>query len=165
MKIEAVEFFYLSMPEVTEEADGSQDALLVRVAAGGHVGWGECEAAPLPSIAAFVCPMSHGVCHPVGHSVLGRTLDKVRDHARDADALEDDDAMLPGQPGGQLQFVRCAGVHGMCGAKGFRQCTGTRCRGACSTCTRWSRIMMVFIVFTCAASRSGSLATASRRTP
>lgn len=34
------------------EADGSQDALLVRVAVGGHVGWGECEAAPLPSIAA-----------------------------------------------------------------------------------------------------------------
>ena len=31
MKIEAVDFFYLSMPEVTTEADGSQDALLVRV--------------------------------------------------------------------------------------------------------------------------------------
>jgi L-alanine-DL-glutamate epimerase-like enolase superfamily enzyme len=65
MKIEAVDLFYLAMPEITTEADGSQDALLVRVAAGGHVGWGECEAAPLPSIAAFVCPMSHGVCRPV----------------------------------------------------------------------------------------------------
>ncbi len=63
------------MPEVTLEADGSQDALLVRVAAGGHVGWGECEAAPLPSIAAFVCPRSHGVCRPVADSVLGATLD------------------------------------------------------------------------------------------
>jgi L-alanine-DL-glutamate epimerase-like enolase superfamily enzyme len=56
MQIEAVDFFYLAMPEVTDEADGSQDALLVRVAAGGHTGWGECEAAPLPSIAAFACP-------------------------------------------------------------------------------------------------------------
>ena len=82
MKIEAVDFFYLAMPVVTTEADGSQDALLVRVAAGGHVGWGECEAAPLPSIAAFVCPMSHGVCRPVGASVLGQTLDSGVDIAR-----------------------------------------------------------------------------------
>ena len=81
MKIEAVDFFYLSMPQVTDEADGSQDALLVRVAAGGHVGWGECEAAPLPSIAAFVCPMSHGVCRPVGASILGRTLESPADIA------------------------------------------------------------------------------------
>ena len=44
------------MPEVTTDADGSQDALVVRVAAGGHVGWGECEASPLVSIAAFVTP-------------------------------------------------------------------------------------------------------------
>ena len=82
MKIEAVDFFYLAMPEITTEADGSQDALLVRVAAGGHVGWGECEASPLPSIAAFVCPMSHGVCRPVGASVLGQPLDGPADIAR-----------------------------------------------------------------------------------
>jgi L-alanine-DL-glutamate epimerase-like enolase superfamily enzyme len=81
-RIEAVDFFYLSMPVVTEEADGSQDALLVRVVAGEHVGWGECEAAPLPSIAAFVCPMSHGVCRPVAHSVLGQSLDGPADIAR-----------------------------------------------------------------------------------
>ena len=54
MKIESVDFFYLSMPDVTTAVDGSQDALLVRVVAGAHEGWGECEAAPLPSIAAFV---------------------------------------------------------------------------------------------------------------
>jgi len=35
MKIDSVDFFYLSMPEVTTEGDGSQDALLVRVAASG----------------------------------------------------------------------------------------------------------------------------------
>ena len=79
MRIEAVDFFYLSMPEVTTEADGSQDALLVRVAAGDQVGWGECEAAPLPSIAAWICPMSHGACRPVSASVLGRELNGPRD--------------------------------------------------------------------------------------
>ena len=82
MRIEAVDFFYLSMPEVTTEADGSQDALLVRVAAGGQVGWGECEASPLVSIAAFVTPMSHGVCRPVSNSVLGRSIETPADIGR-----------------------------------------------------------------------------------
>ena len=65
MPIEAVDFFYLSMPVVTDAGDGSQDALLVRVAADGLIGWGECEASPLVSIAAYVTPMSHGACKPV----------------------------------------------------------------------------------------------------
>ena len=82
MKIDSVDFFYLSMPVVTEAADGSQDALLVRVTAGGNQGWGECEAAPLPSIAAFVAPMSHGACRPVSASVLGERLEGPEDIAR-----------------------------------------------------------------------------------
>lgn len=79
MKIEAVDFFYLSMPVVTTAADGSQDALVVRVSAGGLTGWGECEASPLASIAAFVAPMSHGACQPVSASVLGRDLNGPED--------------------------------------------------------------------------------------
>ena len=90
MKIESVDFFYLSMPEVTTEGDGSQDALLVRVSAAGQVGWGECEASPLVSIAAFVCPMSHGACRPVGDSVLGQTLDSPADISRIATQIEYD---------------------------------------------------------------------------
>ncbi|MFM1855031.1 MAG: hypothetical protein RLZ83_340 [Pseudomonadota bacterium] len=81
MQIESVDFFYLSMPVVTTEADGSQDALVVRVSGGGLSGWGECEAAPLPSIAAYVCPMSHGACQPVAASVLGRRIDSPEDIA------------------------------------------------------------------------------------
>jgi len=53
----------------------------VRVAAGGRIGWGECEAAPLPSIAAFVCPISHGACRPVADSVLGARLEGPQDIA------------------------------------------------------------------------------------
>src|SRR6185437_12647062 len=82
LEIEAVDFFYLSMPEITLEGDGSQDALLVRVAAGGLVGWGECEASPLVSIAAAFCPRSHGACQPVLASVVGQRLDGVADIAR-----------------------------------------------------------------------------------
>ena len=34
VKIESVDFYYLSMPEVLDIGDGSQDVLLVRVQAG-----------------------------------------------------------------------------------------------------------------------------------
>src|SRR6185437_12386111 len=78
MKIEAVDFFYVSMPEVTTDADGSQDALVVRVAAGGLVGWGECEASPLVSIAAFITPMSHGACRPVAATVAYNSMDLLQ---------------------------------------------------------------------------------------
>ncbi|MBN9307412.1 MAG: mandelate racemase [Devosia sp. 67-54] len=82
MKVDSVDFFYLAMPQVTTAADGSQDALVVRVTAGPYQGWGECEASPLPSIAAFVTPMSHGACRPVSASVLGATLDGPDDIRR-----------------------------------------------------------------------------------
>jgi L-alanine-DL-glutamate epimerase-like enolase superfamily enzyme len=80
MKIETVDFFYLAMPQIRDIGDGSQDALLVRVRAdNGQEGWGECEAAPLVSIAAWCCPMSHSACKPVSDSVLGRTIDSPAD--------------------------------------------------------------------------------------
>jgi L-alanine-DL-glutamate epimerase-like enolase superfamily enzyme len=82
MKIESVDFFYLSIPEVRDIGDGSQDALLVRVRAGGYEGWGECESSPLPSIAAWVCPMSHSACKPVMASVIGQELYDVSDITR-----------------------------------------------------------------------------------
>jgi L-alanine-DL-glutamate epimerase-like enolase superfamily enzyme len=81
-KIEVIDFFYLAMPEILPIGDGSQDALLVRVAAGGQVGWGECEASPLVSIASLVCPMSHSACQPVQASVLGQSLEEVEDIVR-----------------------------------------------------------------------------------
>ena len=80
--IETVDFFYLRMAEVEAVADNSQDSLLVRVVAGGDIGWGECDAAPLVSIAAFIAPMSHGICRPVQDSVLGQPLDDPADIAR-----------------------------------------------------------------------------------
>jgi len=88
MKIETVDFYYLAMPTITTEGDGSQDALLVRVEAGGLVGWGECEASPLTSIAAYVAPMSHGACRPVRASVEGQELSAPADIARIARVIE-----------------------------------------------------------------------------
>jgi L-alanine-DL-glutamate epimerase-like enolase superfamily enzyme len=87
MKIDAIDFFYLSMPEVLDIGDGSQDALLVRIHAGGYTGWGECEAAPLPSIASLICPMSHSACKPVSESVLGQQLENTADIRRVGDLV------------------------------------------------------------------------------
>ena len=83
MKIAAVDFFYLAMPEIRDVGDGSQDALLVRVRSDdGFEGWGECEAAPLVSIAAWCCPMSHSACKPVSHGLLGQSINTPADIRR-----------------------------------------------------------------------------------
>ena len=74
MKIEAVDFFYLSMPEVWTSATAARMRCWCGSRPADHVGWGECEAAPLPSIASLVCPMSHSACKPVQDSVLGAKL-------------------------------------------------------------------------------------------
>ncbi len=80
--IDAIDFFYLSMPNVEDIGDGSQDALLVRVCAGEYEGWGECEASPLVSIASLICPMSHSACKSVSAGVLGQKLEEISDIAR-----------------------------------------------------------------------------------
>ena len=71
--------------------------------AGEHVGWGECEAAPLVSIASLVCPMSHSACKPVQDSVLGQTLDergRHRPHRRSGARQQ------PGRAAGQPHAFR-----------------------------------------------------------
>jgi L-alanine-DL-glutamate epimerase-like enolase superfamily enzyme len=83
MRIDTVDLFYFSMPEVLDIGDGSQDMLLVRLTTReGDVGWGECEAAPLVSIASLVCPMSHSACKPVAASVIGQQLNDPSDVER-----------------------------------------------------------------------------------
>jgi L-alanine-DL-glutamate epimerase-like enolase superfamily enzyme len=80
--IESVDVFAFALPHVRDIGDGSQDMVLVRVRAGGHTGWGECEAAPLPTLATMIAPRSHSACHGVLDSVLGHPLDDVADIAR-----------------------------------------------------------------------------------
>ena len=76
MKIIAVDPFYLKMPQITEAADGTQDTLLVRIQTDeGITGWGECDASPLVSLAAYCCPMSHGNIINIRESLIGETLD------------------------------------------------------------------------------------------
>lgn len=80
MKIQDVEFHYLADDHIKNIGDGSQDALLVRVIMDdGSDGWGECEASPLVSIAAWCCPMSHLACKPLKASVIGTEINTPAD--------------------------------------------------------------------------------------
>ena len=87
MRIDTVDFFYLSMPEIHDVGDGSQDALVVRVRAGDMVGWGECEASPLVSLASWNCPMSHSACKPISAAVIGQRLQSAADIQQINDAV------------------------------------------------------------------------------
>lgn len=83
MKIEAIDLFYIALPEVKPTADGTQDSLIVRITGdNGLVGWGECYASPLPSIAAYVAPMSHSNIININEALLGETLDSPEDVKR-----------------------------------------------------------------------------------
>lgn len=83
MNIVAVDPFYLRMPEITAAADGTQDTLAVRIRTdAGLEGWGECDASPLVSLAAYCCPMSHGNIISIRESLLGESLESPDDVRR-----------------------------------------------------------------------------------
>lgn len=83
MKITAIDPFYLKMPEITSAADGTQDTLVVRVRTDtGVEGFGECDASPLVSLAAYCCPMSHGNIINIRESLLGETVSSPEDIRR-----------------------------------------------------------------------------------
>ena len=83
MQIIAVDPFYLKMPQITDAADGTQDTLVVRIQTDEEItGWGECDASPLVSLAAYCCPMSHGNIINIRESLIGETLDNPNDVVR-----------------------------------------------------------------------------------
>ncbi len=60
MKITDVEAFYLSLPEIQERTDSSQDALLVKISTdAGIVGWGEVDGCPAVAKAVIEAGYSH----------------------------------------------------------------------------------------------------------
>lgn len=83
MKITEVDPFYFQISKITSAADGTQDTLLVRIRTDtGYEGWGECDASPLVSIAAYCCPMSHGNIINIRSSLIGETLNDPSDVVR-----------------------------------------------------------------------------------
>jgi L-alanine-DL-glutamate epimerase-like enolase superfamily enzyme len=83
MRIAAIDLFYLAMPEITRAADGTQDSLLVRIQTDdGLEGWGECDASPLVTMAAYVCPSSHGNIINLREILLGERVEDAGDILR-----------------------------------------------------------------------------------
>jgi L-alanine-DL-glutamate epimerase-like enolase superfamily enzyme len=83
MKIEAIDLFYVALPEIKRAADGTQDSFLVRVRAdNGMYGWGEADASPLTSLAVYVAPMSHSNIININEALLGETVNGPDDVRR-----------------------------------------------------------------------------------
>jgi len=80
LRIEAIDLFYVALPVITRTADGTQDSLVVRVRTdNGLEGWGECDASPLISMAAYVMPMSHSNIINISEALVGGTLNSPKD--------------------------------------------------------------------------------------
>ena len=86
------------MPEILDEADGSQDALVVKVEAGGIEGWGECEASPLTSIANFICPKSHSAANPIKDSVINENINDLNDIKKIINKVKNKSLMIAQTP-------------------------------------------------------------------
>jgi L-alanine-DL-glutamate epimerase-like enolase superfamily enzyme len=72
LKITGVEAIYLRLPEVKEQCDSGQDALIVRVTTdAGIVGIGEVDSAPLAVKGAIEGPFSHTTASGLGHLIIG----------------------------------------------------------------------------------------------
>src|SRR5690242_8534938 len=72
LKITEVEAIYLRLPQVKEQCDSGQDALIVRVTTdAGIVGIGEVDSAPLAVKAAIEGPFSHTATTGLAQVVLG----------------------------------------------------------------------------------------------
>ncbi|MBI4305145.1 MAG: mandelate racemase/muconate lactonizing enzyme family protein [Chloroflexi bacterium] len=83
MRIEAIDLFYVALPKIERAADGTQDSFLVRVRAdNGLYGWGEADASPLVSLAAYICPMSHSNIININEALLGETVNDPDDVRR-----------------------------------------------------------------------------------
>jgi L-rhamnonate dehydratase len=72
MKITDVEAIYVRLPQVKEQCDSGQDALIVRVHTDeGITGIGEVDSAPLAAQAAILGPYSHTITSGLKHIILG----------------------------------------------------------------------------------------------
>src|SRR5213592_2503793 len=72
LKITGVEAIYLRLPQVKEQCDSGQDALIVKVTTdAGIVGYGEVDSAPLAAKAVVEGPFSHTATTGLVHVLLG----------------------------------------------------------------------------------------------
>lgn len=72
MKITKVEVMYLRQPEVKDQCDSGQDAVIVRVETdAGITGLGEVDSAPLAVKGAIEGPYSHSITSGLAHLLIG----------------------------------------------------------------------------------------------
>jgi L-rhamnonate dehydratase len=72
LKITAVEALYLRLPQVKEQCDSGQDALIVKISTNaGITGIGEVDSAPMAAKAVIEGPFSHTTTTGLAHILIG----------------------------------------------------------------------------------------------
>jgi L-rhamnonate dehydratase len=72
LKITGVEAIYLRLPQVKEQCDSGQDALIVKVSTdAGIVGYGEVDSNPLAVKGCIEGPFSHTTATGLAHAIIG----------------------------------------------------------------------------------------------
>ena len=72
LKITGVEAIYLRLPQVKEQCDSGQDALIVKVTTdAGITGWGEVDSNPLAAKGVIEGPFSHTAATGLKHVLIG----------------------------------------------------------------------------------------------
>src|SRR5579885_1885958 len=73
MKITNVEAIYLRLPQVKQQCDSGQDALIVKIKTdAGITGIGEVDSSPMAVKGAIEGPFSHTVATGLKHVVIGQ---------------------------------------------------------------------------------------------
>ncbi len=72
LKITSVEAIYLRLPQVKEQCDSGQDALIVKITTdAGIVGYGEVDSNPMAAKGCIEGPFSHTATTGLGHVLIG----------------------------------------------------------------------------------------------
>ncbi len=83
MKIESIDLFYFALPQIRDQADGSQDSFVVRVRAdNGLEGFGESDSSPLLAFASYCTPPSHSNIVNISESLIGQRVESPEDVRR-----------------------------------------------------------------------------------
>ena len=76
MKVESVDCFYFSLPQIEDRADSSQDSFVVRIRSDtGLEGYGESDSSPVVAFACYCTPPSHSNIANLLECLIGQSLD------------------------------------------------------------------------------------------
>ena len=128
MRITEVRALHLSLPSIAVRADGTQDALLVKVETdAGITGIGEVDSSPLAAKGAIEAPVSHSIAAGLREIVLGEDpFEYEKNLAQDVPSLAVRGPALTVRARDERHRPRAVGHHGQSAQDAGLQALGRR---------------------------------------